>query len=151
MRAWKTPVGTLKAGILSEPSGPPPLNESPLLARAEDPGVYGVAMQFLRNAVFSAPTSFLDLASLRQAVRLACFAAASPVGGAAAGAGFAAAGGLVAGIAAAVGAAGAGAAVRRGGGAAGNAPPPGRAGAPAAAAGWKAGAQANRKTAPEKR
>jgi len=36
-------------------------------------------MQFLRYAVLSAPTSFFDLASLRQAVRLACFlAAASP-------------------------------------------------------------------------
>jgi len=35
-------------------------------------------MQFFRNEVFSAPTSFLVLASLRQAVRLACLAAASP-------------------------------------------------------------------------
>src|SRR5258707_10526579 len=42
-------------------------------------------MQFLRNAVFSAPTSFLALASLRHAVRLACLAAASPEGGVAAG------------------------------------------------------------------
>lgn len=42
-------------------------------------------MQFLRNAVFSAPTSFLALASLRHAVRLACLAAASPGDGAAAG------------------------------------------------------------------
>jgi hypothetical protein len=32
------------------------------------------------NAVFSAPTSFLSLVSLRQVVRLACFAAASPAG-----------------------------------------------------------------------
>jgi hypothetical protein len=31
-----------------------------------------------KNAVFSAPTSFLTLLSLRQVVRLACFAAASP-------------------------------------------------------------------------
>jgi hypothetical protein len=54
-------------------------------------------MQFLRNAVFSAPTSFLALASFRHAVRLACLAAASPGGGAAAG-------GLV-GVAAAPGAA----------------------------------------------
>jgi hypothetical protein len=38
-------------------------------------------MQSLRNAVFSAPTSFLVLASCRQAVRLACFAAASPAAG----------------------------------------------------------------------
>jgi hypothetical protein len=40
-------------------------------------------MQFLRNDVFSAPTSFFALASLIQAVRLACLAAASTVGGAA--------------------------------------------------------------------
>jgi hypothetical protein len=60
-------------------------------------------MQFLRNAVFSAPTSFLALASLRHAVRLACLAAASPGGGAAAG-------GLV-GVAAVPGAAAPGAAV----------------------------------------
>jgi hypothetical protein len=44
-------------------------------------------MQFFRKVVFSAPTSFLDLASLRHAVRLACFAAASPKGGTPAGAG----------------------------------------------------------------
>ena len=35
-------------------------------------------MQPFRNEVFSAPTSFLVLTSLRQAVRLACLAAASP-------------------------------------------------------------------------
>lgn len=35
-------------------------------------------MQPFRNEVFSAPTSFFVLASLRQAVRLACLAAASP-------------------------------------------------------------------------
>jgi len=35
-------------------------------------------MQPFRNEVFSAPTSFLVLASLRQAVRFACLAAASP-------------------------------------------------------------------------
>src|SRR5271157_2614143 len=47
-------------------------------------------MHFCRNDVFSAPTSFLALVSLTQAVRLACFAAASPEGGAgAAGMGFA--------------------------------------------------------------
>src|SRR6266852_3708309 len=50
-------------------------------------------MQFFRNAVLSAPTSFLVLASLRQAVRLACFAAASPEGGAEAGMSARAAGG----------------------------------------------------------
>jgi len=35
-------------------------------------------MQLFRNEVFSAPTSFFVLASLRQAVRFACLAAASP-------------------------------------------------------------------------
>jgi hypothetical protein len=35
-------------------------------------------MQLLMNEVLAAPSSFLDFASLRQAVRLACFAAASP-------------------------------------------------------------------------
>lgn len=35
-------------------------------------------MQLLRNEVFSAPSSFFVLASLRQAVRFACLAAASP-------------------------------------------------------------------------
>src|SRR5580658_4659303 len=50
-------------------------------------------MQPCRNDVLSAPTSFLALASLRHAVRLACFAAASPEGAAAGVAdGFAAAG-----------------------------------------------------------
>jgi hypothetical protein len=39
-------------------------------------------MQFFRNSVLSVPTSFLVLASLRHAVRLACFAAASAEGGA---------------------------------------------------------------------
>lgn len=34
-------------------------------------------MQLFKNEVFSAPTSFLVLASLRQAVRFACLAAAS--------------------------------------------------------------------------
>jgi hypothetical protein len=43
-------------------------------------------MQLFRNAVLSAPTSFLVLASLRHAVRLACFAAASAEGGAEGGA-----------------------------------------------------------------
>ena len=38
-------------------------------------------MQFFTKAFFSAPTSFLDFASLRQAVRLACLAAASPAAG----------------------------------------------------------------------
>ncbi len=37
-------------------------------------------MQAFRNEVFSAPISFFVLASLRQAVRLACLAAASPEG-----------------------------------------------------------------------
>src|ERR1700736_2066082 len=53
-------------------------------------------MQFFRNAVFSAPTSFCALAFWRHAVRLACFAAASP-GGAAAAPGCSAAAPLVAG------------------------------------------------------
>jgi hypothetical protein len=48
-------------------------------------------MQFLRKDVLSAPISFFVFASLRQAVRLACFAAASldmgPAAGAGAGAG----------------------------------------------------------------
>jgi hypothetical protein len=35
-------------------------------------------MQSFKKAVFSAPSNFLALVSLRQAVRLACFAAASP-------------------------------------------------------------------------
>jgi hypothetical protein len=35
-------------------------------------------MQLFRNEDFSAPTSFFVLASLRQAVRFACLAAASP-------------------------------------------------------------------------
>ena len=34
-------------------------------------------MQLFRNAVLSVPTSFFDLTSLRQAVRLACFLAAA--------------------------------------------------------------------------
>ena len=42
-------------------------------------------MQSFKNAVLSAPTSFLALVSCRQAVRLACFAAASLLPGAAAG------------------------------------------------------------------
>ena len=54
-------------------------------------------MQVLRKEVLSAPTSFFALAFLRQAVRLACFAAAS-LGGAAAGVPGAAA--AVAGVAA---------------------------------------------------
>src|ERR1700682_2801113 len=81
----------------SEPSGPPPSSESLWLARDEDARVHqGAGMQFFRNAVFSAPTSFLALASLRHAVRLACFAAASPEGEAEGGAdaGLAAAGAL---------------------------------------------------------
>jgi hypothetical protein len=56
-------------------------------------------MQVLRKEVLSAPTSFFALAFLRQAVRLACFAAAS-LGGAAAGVPGAAA--AVAGVAAGV-------------------------------------------------
>src|SRR6266404_6504733 len=80
-------------------------------------------MQFFRNAVLSAPTSFLVLASLRQAVRLACFAAASPEGGAEAGTGavFAAGGATVPG-AAAPGAVAAGMSARAAGGAAIKAP-----------------------------
>jgi hypothetical protein len=54
-------------------------------------------MQVLRKEVLSAPTSFFALAFLRQAVRLACFAAAS-LGGVAAGVPGAAA--AVAGVAA---------------------------------------------------
>jgi hypothetical protein len=57
-------------------------------------------MQVLRKEVLSAPTSFFALAFLRQAVRLACFAAAS-LGGAAAGVPGAAA--AVAAVAAGVG------------------------------------------------
>jgi hypothetical protein len=61
-------------------------------------------MQVLRKEVLSAPTSFFALAFLRQAVRLACFAAAS-LGGAAAGVPGAAAAvaGVVAGASAEVG------------------------------------------------
>ena len=45
----------------------------------------------MTNEVLAAPTSFFALASLRQAVRLACFAAASPEeAGAGVGGGFAA-------------------------------------------------------------
>jgi hypothetical protein len=62
-------------------------------------------MQVLRKEVLSAPTSFFALAFLRQAVRLACFAAAS-LGGAAAG---------VPGAAAAVAGVAAGASARVGG------------------------------------
>jgi hypothetical protein len=43
---------------------------------------HGAAMQLFRKAVLSAPTSFLARASLRHAVLLACFAAASPDTGA---------------------------------------------------------------------
>jgi hypothetical protein len=43
-------------------------------------------MQSFKNAVFSAPNNFLVLASLRQAVRWACFAAASPAAAVEAGA-----------------------------------------------------------------
>jgi hypothetical protein len=53
-------------------------------------------MQFFRKDVLSAPTSFFVFASLRQAVRLACFAAASldmgPVAGGGDGGGTGAAG-----------------------------------------------------------
>lgn len=59
-------------------------------------GVQGAAIQVFRNAALSAPTSFRVLAFLRQAVRLACFAAASPEIGPA-GAFAAAAGALLAG------------------------------------------------------
>jgi hypothetical protein len=65
-------------------------------------------MQFFRNAVLSAPTSFLALASLRHAVRLACFAAASLEGAAADGAGDPAGGGAAAAAGAVAGAAAAG-------------------------------------------
>src|SRR5579864_1976548 len=80
-------------------------------------------MQALRKEFFSAPTSFFALARLRQAVRLACLAAASPEGGAAgsADAGFAAAGATVAG-AAAPGATVPGTSAYNAGGAAANAP-----------------------------
>jgi hypothetical protein len=44
-------------------------------------------MQSFKNAVFSAPSNFLYLVSLRQAVRLACFAAASPAAAVEAGTG----------------------------------------------------------------
>ena len=39
--------------------------------------VSGEAMQLFKNAVLSAPTNFLVLLCCRQAVRLACLAAAS--------------------------------------------------------------------------
>ena len=42
-------------------------------------------MQSFKNAVFSAFSNFLALASLRQAVRWACFSAASPAAAVAAG------------------------------------------------------------------
>jgi hypothetical protein len=45
----------------------------------------GASMQFFKKAVFSGPTSFLALVSRRQAVRLACLAAASLLTGAVAG------------------------------------------------------------------
>lgn len=77
--------------------------------------VYGAAMQFFRNEVLSAPTNFFALASLRHAVRLACFAAASPDGAAGAAAPGAAAAG-----AAAAGAAAPGASARCAGGMAEN-------------------------------
>ena len=51
-------------------------------------------MQVFRNEVFSAPTSFFALASLRHAARLACLAAASGV----AAAGVAGAGALCAAV-----------------------------------------------------
>jgi hypothetical protein len=57
----------------------------------------GAAMQVFRKDVLSAPTSFFALASLRHAVRLACFAAASPDDGAGAAAGTAAVGALASG------------------------------------------------------
>jgi hypothetical protein len=41
-------------------------------------GSAGSSIQLFRNVVLSAPTSFLALASLRQAVRFTCLAAASP-------------------------------------------------------------------------
>lgn len=46
----------------------------------------GATMQSFKKAVFSALSNFLALASLRQAVRLACFAAASPAAAVEAGA-----------------------------------------------------------------
>lgn len=74
-------------------------------------GIYGVAIQVLRKEVLSAPISFLALASLRQAVRLACRAAASLGGGAA---------GIPDAAGAAAGAVTAEASARCGGGAAAN-------------------------------
>jgi len=41
-------------------------------------GSAGASIQVFRNVAFSAPMSFLALASLRQAVRFTCLAAASP-------------------------------------------------------------------------
>src|SRR5260370_27109334 len=80
-------------------------------------------MQFFRNAVLSAPTSFLVVASLRRVVRLACLAAASPEGGAEAGTGAVfAAGGATAPGTAAPGAVAAGMSARAAGGAAIKAP-----------------------------
>jgi hypothetical protein len=73
-----------RRGSRSNVGGPHTLDER---------AVYGAAIQFFRKDVLSAPINFFVFASLRQAVRLACFAAASldmgPAagGGAAAGAG----------------------------------------------------------------
>jgi hypothetical protein len=47
------------------------------MCRLAEIGSAGASMQLFRNAVFSAPSSFLVLASLRQAVRFTCLAAAS--------------------------------------------------------------------------
>jgi hypothetical protein len=54
-------------------------------------GSAGASTQLFRKIVLSAPTSFLALASLRQAVRFTCLAAASPATGAGAAATVAAA------------------------------------------------------------
>ena len=52
-----------------------------VMCRLAEMGSCGASMQLFRNAVFSAPISFFALASLRQAVRFTCFAAASPATG----------------------------------------------------------------------
>src|SRR5258708_38682960 len=75
---------------------PPPLRENCRLdrigligqgrsgnrCRLAEMGSAGASTQLFRKMVLSAPISFLALASLRQAVRFTCLAAASPATGA---------------------------------------------------------------------
>src|SRR5580693_1216691 len=80
--------------------------------RLAEIGSCGASMQLLRNAVFSAPISFFVFASLRQAVRFTCFAAAASLatraGAVAAGAAAGAVPVVVAGVAGVVAAGAAG-------------------------------------------